>query len=57
MSLLEINDIELIVLGGFRRIFTPAFVDKYGNITINTHPSILPAFPGDYAQKKLLKLG
>lgn len=57
MSLLEINDIELIVLGGFRRIFTPAFVDKYGNITINTHPSILPAFLGDHAQKKLLKLG
>ncbi|WP_218668656.1 formyltransferase family protein, partial [Rodentibacter pneumotropicus] len=31
INLLEINNIELIVLGGFRRIFTPTFVDKYGN--------------------------
>ncbi|THA05844.1 phosphoribosylglycinamide formyltransferase, partial [Rodentibacter pneumotropicus] len=57
INLLEINNIESIVLGGFRRIFTPTFVDKYGNMTINTHPSILPAFPGDHAQKKAIEAG
>lgn len=57
MELLEKNKIDLIVLGGFRRIFSPEFVLKYGNITINTHPSILPAFPGDHAQKKAIQSG
>ncbi|KVN14494.1 MULTISPECIES: phosphoribosylglycinamide formyltransferase [unclassified Burkholderia] len=54
---LDANDIDLIVLGGFRRIFSPAFVDKYGSRTINTHPSILPAFPGDGAQRRALEAG
>ncbi|WP_425248727.1 phosphoribosylglycinamide formyltransferase [Chelonobacter oris] len=35
----------------------PTFVNKYGNITINTHPSILSAFPGDYAPKKAIEAG
>jgi len=54
---LQAHNIDLIVLGGFRRIFSPAFVDRYGAITINTHPSILPAFPGDGAQRKALEAG
>lgn len=57
MSLLESNNIGLVVLGGFRRILSPTFVEKYGNITINTHPSILPSFPGDHAQKRAIEAG
>ncbi|MDH3001427.1 phosphoribosylglycinamide formyltransferase [Chelonobacter oris] len=56
-NLLEENNINLIVLGGFRRIFSPSFVKKYGEMTINTHPSILPAFPGDKAQLKAINYG
>lgn len=57
VKLLNLYEIDLIVLGGFRRIFSSSFVRQYGNITINTHPSILPAFPGDKAQKKAIDYG
>lgn len=37
---------ELIVLGGFDRILSRAWVDAYPNRIINIHPSLLPAFAG-----------
>ncbi|WPN60555.1 phosphoribosylglycinamide formyltransferase [Pseudomonas sp. P9_31] len=55
--LLEGAQIDVIVLGGFRRIFSPEFVSRFGSRTINTHPSILPAFPGDKAQRRALEAG
>ncbi|UVK96812.1 phosphoribosylglycinamide formyltransferase [Pseudomonas sp. B21-048] len=55
--LLEGAQIDVIVLGGFRRIFSSEFVSRFGSRTINTHPSILPAFPGDKAQRRALEAG
>ena len=37
---------ELIVLGGFDRILSSAWVDAFPNRIINIHPSLLPAFAG-----------
>ena len=37
---------ELIVLGGFDRILSRAWVQAYPNRIINVHPSLLPAFAG-----------
>lgn len=37
---------ELIVLGGFDRILSSAWVKAYPNRIINIHPSLLPAFAG-----------
>ena len=37
---------ELIVLGGFDRILSTAWVQAYPNRIINIHPSLLPAFAG-----------
>jgi len=54
---LDSGGADLIILGGFRRIFSPEFVKKYGSITMNTHPSLLPAFPGDKAQLKAINAG
>ncbi|MBD1576796.1 phosphoribosylglycinamide formyltransferase [Vibrio sp. S11_S32] len=51
------SKVDLIILGGFRRIFSPGFVKKFGHKTMNTHPSLLPAFPGDKAQLKALQAG
>ena len=41
----ELN-IDLIVLAGYTRIFTPYFVKKYGHMMINIHPALLPDFGG-----------
>jgi phosphoribosylglycinamide formyltransferase-1 len=35
-----------VVLAGFMRVLTPHFVDRFPLRIVNTHPSILPAFPG-----------
>ena len=37
---------ELIVLGGFDRILSSAWVEAYPNRILNVHPSLLPAFAG-----------
>lgn len=37
---------ELIILAGYMRLLTKAFVERYQGRLINIHPSILPAFPG-----------
>jgi phosphoribosylglycinamide formyltransferase-1 len=34
------------VLAGFMRVLTAGFVDRYPLRIVNTHPSLLPAFPG-----------
>jgi len=43
---LERHQIQAIVLAGFMRVLTPAFVERYALRIVNTHPSLLPAFPG-----------
>ena len=40
------HGVEAIVLAGFMRVLTAGFVDRYPLRIINTHPSLLPAFPG-----------
>jgi phosphoribosylglycinamide formyltransferase 1 len=37
---------DLICLAGFLRILSPAFVRRFPNRILNTHPSLLPAFGG-----------
>lgn len=56
-AILRSNQIDLVILGGFRRIFTKEFAAEFGPITMNTHPSLLPALPGDKAQQKALDMG
>jgi len=40
------HGVEAIVLAGFMRVLTAHFVDRFPLRIINTHPSLLPAFPG-----------
>ena len=47
----------LLVLAGFMRILTPAFVARYAGRLLNIHPSLLPAFPGLHTHQKALQAG
>jgi phosphoribosylglycinamide formyltransferase-1 len=43
---LDEHGVELVVLAGFMRVLTAEFTSRYPLRIINTHPSLLPAFPG-----------
>jgi phosphoribosylglycinamide formyltransferase-1 len=46
LARLAAHRVDLVVLAGFMRVLTAHFVDRYPLRIINTHPSLLPAFPG-----------
>ena len=48
---------ELIVLAGFMRVLTPAFVNRYSGQMINIHPSLLPAYRGLNTHARVLATG
>jgi len=49
--------VELVVLAGFMRVLTSAFLDAFPQRVVNIHPALLPAFPGTHAQKQALDYG
>jgi len=53
-DLIETFSPDLIVLAGFMRILTPAFVKKYEGRLINIHPSLLPDYPGLNTHQRVL---
>ncbi len=48
---------DLIVLAGFMRILSPAFVRRFSGRLVNIHPSLLPAFPGIRTHERALEAG
>lgn len=47
----------LVVLAGFMRILTPAFVAHYEGRLVNIHPSLLPAFAGLRTHQRAIDAG
>jgi phosphoribosylglycinamide formyltransferase 1 len=48
---------SLVVLAGFMRILTPAFVARYAGRLLNIHPSLLPAFAGLHTHQRAIEAG
>lgn len=48
---------QLVVSAGFMRILGPIFLDRFGGKTINTHPALLPSFPGAHGVRDALAYG
>jgi phosphoribosylglycinamide formyltransferase-1 len=49
--------VEAVVLAGFMRVLTAQFVDRFPLRIVNTHPSLLPAFPGADAPAQAIAHG
>ena len=56
-SALDEHKVDLICLGGFMRLFTAEFVQRWYGRMLNIHPSLLPSFPGLDPQAQALAAG
>jgi phosphoribosylglycinamide formyltransferase-1 len=57
LEVLARHGVEAVVLAGFMRVLTSHFVDRFALRIINTHPSLLPAFPGVDAPAQAIAYG
>jgi len=48
---------DLVVLAGFMRILTPAFVNHYAGRLLNIHPSLLPKYQGLHTHQRAIDAG
>ena len=53
---LDEHGVRLVVLAGYMRLLTPAFLDRFDPV-VNVHPSLLPSFPGLRAIDQALAAG
>ncbi|WP_421734599.1 phosphoribosylglycinamide formyltransferase [Cellulomonas sp.] len=48
---------DLVVLAGFMKLFGASFLGRFGGRIINTHPALLPSFPGAHGVRDALAYG
>jgi phosphoribosylglycinamide formyltransferase-1 len=48
---------DLVVSAGFMKILGPQFLSRFSGRVVNTHPALLPAFPGAHAVPDALAYG
>jgi phosphoribosylglycinamide formyltransferase-1 len=51
------HHVELVAMAGFGTVFGQPMQDAYGGRILNTHPALLPAFPGWHAVADALAYG
>lgn len=51
------HDPDLVVSAGFLKLVGPAFLDRFGGRFVNTHPALLPSFPGMHGAAEALAHG
>ncbi len=57
IAVLEEAGIDLVVMAGFGTVFTEPMFAAFPNRILNTHPALLPAFPGWHAVRAALAAG
>ena len=48
---------DLVISAGFMKLVGPGFLARFGGRFINTHPALLPSFPGAHAVRDTLAAG
>ncbi len=48
---------DWVVCAGFMRILGPGFLGRFPERVVNTHPALLPSFPGAHAVRETLAYG
>lgn len=56
-ALVAAHEPDLVVSAGFMKLAGPAFLARFGGRYVNTHPSLLPSFPGTRAVADALAYG
>ena len=54
---LRYHEVGLAVLAGFMKVVTPNFFDVLGVPAMNSHPALLPSFPGAHGVRDALAWG
>jgi phosphoribosylglycinamide formyltransferase-1 len=57
VDVLQAHDVELVVMAGFLTVLDKPVFDAFPGRILNTHPSLLPAFPGAHAVDEALQAG
>jgi phosphoribosylglycinamide formyltransferase-1 len=57
MQSIDKHQPDYVVLAGFMRVLTTAFIDHFPDRIINIHPSLLPSFPGLHTHRQALDTG
>lgn len=53
----DVHRPDLVVSAGFMKLFGPQFLSRFPGRVVNTHPALLPAFPGAHAVPASLEYG
>ncbi len=48
---------ELVVSAGFMKLAGKAFLERFGGRFVNTHPALLPSFPGMHGPRDAIEYG
>lgn len=48
---------DYVISSGFMRIVAPSFIDAFAGRYVNTHPALLPAFPGAHGVRDAMAYG
>ncbi|MEO8361576.1 MAG: phosphoribosylglycinamide formyltransferase [Vicinamibacteria bacterium] len=57
LDALQSRSIDIVCLAGYMRVLGSAFIGGFKKPILNIHPSLLPSFPGMYAQKQAVDAG
>ncbi len=56
-ELVAAHDPDVVVSAGFMKLVGEAFLDRFSGKMVNTHPALLPSFPGMHGVRDALEYG